>query len=255
MCRISGTFFFINTYCSILFLTTITVNRYWAVTCPLDAASSNSWRRGVLVSALIWIVILSSSVFYLLKPGTNEDKNNNKTRCFEGYQNKEESDKRTVAITHTIIVAGFFLVFFIVLVCNLLIAHTLLAQSPSQARCSSSRKPRGVKTQALQMLCAVVGVFVVCFLPHHMAQLPWTLAVLQIKEGWGSTNWSEGTRQLLNDIHQVTMALMGLNCLMDPVVYCFATRRFRLYIQENLKRDVRIASQSSCFDGICLSPS
>lgn len=86
------------------------------------------------------------------------------------------------------------------------------------------------------MLCAVVGVFVVCFLPHHVVQGPWTLAVLEIKEGWGRMDWGQRTRQRLNDTHQVTLMLMGLNCLLDPVVYCFATRKFRLYIKDHLKQ-------------------
>ncbi|KAJ7989227.1 hypothetical protein DPEC_G00317310 [Dallia pectoralis] len=234
LCRVTGTFFFINTYCSILFLTAISVNRYWAVTRPLDAALSNSWRRGAVISAVIWALTLAMSVPYMVKPGVNEDKN--KFRCFEGYQRNTDGEKRTVAATHLVIVGCFILVFFIVVVCNLLIARVLLYQSPRQTHGSSFRKPRGVKTQALQMLCAVVGVFVICFLPHHLVQYPWSLAVLQIQEGWGSHGWSGATRQWLNDAHQVTLMLMGLNCLLDPVVYCFATRRFRLYVKGHLKR-------------------
>lgn len=141
-----------------------------------------------------------------------------------------------MATTHLIVVGCFVLVFFLVVVCNLLIAHALLAQSPTQTRGSSSSQLRGVKGQALQMLCAVVGVFVVCFLPHHVVQGPWTLAVLEIKEGWGRMDWGQRTRQRLNDAHQVTLMLMGLNCLLDPVVYCFATRKFRLYIKDHLKK-------------------
>uniref|UniRef100_A0A4W5R5M6 Platelet-activating factor receptor n=1 Tax=Hucho hucho TaxID=62062 RepID=A0A4W5R5M6_9TELE len=235
LCRVTGAFFFINIYCSILFLAAISVNRYWAVTRPLDAASSEHWCRGVAVTMVIWVLTLSMSVKYLLKTAIQVDMNNG-SRCFEGYHHKTDDEKRRVATTHLIIVGCFALVFFLVVVCNLLIARTLLAQSPTQTRGSSSYMPRGVKGQALQMLCAVVGVFVVCFLPHHVVQGPWTLAVLEIKEGWGSMDWGERTKQWLNDAHQVTLMLMGLNCLLDPVVYCFATRKFRLYIKDHLKK-------------------
>ncbi|XP_038864792.1 platelet-activating factor receptor-like [Salvelinus namaycush] len=235
LCRVTGAFFFINTYCSILFLAAISVNRYWAITRPLDAASSDHWRRGVAVTMVIWALTLSMSVPYLLETGIQVD-DGNVSRCFEGYHNKTDDEKRTVATTHLIIVGCFVLVFFLVVVCNLLIARALLAQSPTQTRGSSSSQLRGVKGQALQMLCAVVGVFVVCFLPHHMVQGPWTLAVLEIKEGWGRMDWGQRTRQWLNDAHQVTLMLMGLNCLLDPVVYCFATRKFRLYIKDHLKK-------------------
>lgn len=227
MCRLTGSLFFINTYCSILFLGAISVNRYWAVTRPLDAASSDHRRRGIIVCVVIWVLTLSMAIPYLASPGTNTDENK-VTRCFEGYQNQTDSQKKTVAATHFAIIGLFFVVFFLVVVCNSLIARALLSQSPPQAdfrsgtiskkskMASSSKKPRGVKRAALQMLLAVVGVFVLCFLPHHVIQGAWTLAVLQIEQGWGRIEWSQKTRQALNDAHQITLLLMGLNCILDP---------------------------------------
>lgn len=86
------------------------------------------------------------------------------------------------------------------------------------------------------MLLAVVGVFVVCFLPHHIVQGPWALAVLQIEEGWGNTTWGQDTRQALNDAHQITLLFMGFNCILDPIVYCFATRKFRRFVIAHLNK-------------------
>ncbi|XP_073339273.1 platelet-activating factor receptor [Pagrus major] len=244
ICRLSGSLFFINTYCSVLFLGAISVNRYWAVTRPLDAASSDHRRRGIIVCVIIWLLSVSMAVPYLTSKQTNKDKNF--IRCFEGYQNETESAKVGMAVTHFAIIGSFFVVFFLVVVCNFLIARKLLSQGPTQStnisrECtktmsSTSRRPRGVKRRALQMLIAVVGVFVLCFLPHHVIQGPWTLAVLQIKEGWGHVKWSDDARQVLNNAHQITLLLMGLNCILDPVVYCFATRKFRRFIMAHIKK-------------------
>lgn len=247
MCRLTGSFFFINTYCSILFLGAISVNRYWAVSRPLDAASSDHRCRGIIVCVVIWISTVSMALPYLAFPGTNTDEND-VTHCFEGYHNETDSQKKTVAATHFAIIGLFFVVFFLVVVCNLLIARALLAQSPQEDLRSvtmvsrksnmsaSSKKPQGVKRRALQMLLAVVGVFVLCFLPHHIIQGPWALAVLQIEEGWGHIEWGQKTRQALNDAHQITLLLMGLNCILDPVVYCFATRKFRRFIMAHIQK-------------------
>uniref|UniRef100_A0A8C4EHW7 Platelet-activating factor receptor n=1 Tax=Dicentrarchus labrax TaxID=13489 RepID=A0A8C4EHW7_DICLA len=250
MCRLTGTLFFINTYCSILFLGAISVNRYWAVTRPLDAASSDHRRRGIIVCVVIWVLTMSMAIPYLISPGTKTDEND-VIRCFEGYQNETDSQKKTVAATHFAIIGMFFVVFFLVVVCNFLIARALLLQNPPQSEfrsttimsrksnntmSSSFRRPRGVKRRALQMLWAVVGVFVLCFLPHHVIQGPWTLAVLQISQGWGHVEWDQKTLQLLNDAHQITLCLMGLNCILDPVVYCFATRKFRRFIMAHIKK-------------------
>ncbi|CAK6971497.1 platelet-activating factor receptor [Scomber scombrus] len=245
MCRLTGSFFFINTYCSILFLTAISVNRYWAVTKPLDVASSDHRRRGIIVSAVIWVVIVAMAVPFLVSKGINEDKK--VTRCFEGYHNQTDAEKKMVAVTHFAIIGLFSVVFVLVVVCNLLIALSLLSQTPpvsgtttsrksNRTQSSSSKKPVGVKRRALQLLIAVVGVFVLCFLPHHVVQGFWTLAVLQIREGWGHVDWDQKTLQALNDAHQITLLLMGLNCILDPVVYYFSTKRFRRFIMAHFKK-------------------
>ncbi|XP_062379703.1 platelet-activating factor receptor [Sardina pilchardus] len=242
MCRITGSLFFINTYCSILFLTVISINRYWAVTRPLEAAKSDHWRRGVCVSVGIWACTLSATIPYLVTPGTQVD--GDVSRCLEGYQNETHDKRINVAITHFVIIALFFVVFLLVVVCNVLIAKALLTQPLIKERSvvqstsgggSSRTQPGGTKRRAVRMLCAVVTVFAVCFLPHHVVQGPWTLVVLQLDDGW-----SQSTRQRLNDAHQVTYMLMGLNCLLDPVVYCFATRKFRQYIMSHFGRFSRV---------------
>ncbi|XP_027015945.1 platelet-activating factor receptor [Tachysurus fulvidraco] len=228
LCRISGSLFFINTYCSILFLTVISVNRYWAVTRPLVAASSDCWKRGTIISVIVWVITLMMAAKQLAEPGIQVDVHTGVQRCFEGYHNNEDS-KVPVVIIHFVIIGLFFAVFLLVVMCNVRIACTLLAQPVSQPRPSTGRRPHGTKRRALRMLCAVVGVFVVCFVPHHIVQGPWTLAVLRMHD------WSEETRQYLNDAHQITLLLMGLNCILDPIVYCFSTRKFRMYIQNHVK--------------------
>ncbi|XP_059377039.1 platelet-activating factor receptor-like isoform X1 [Carassius carassius] len=231
LCSITGSLFFINTYCSILFLAVISINRYWAVTRPLVAASSDSWKRGAIISALIWVITLVASIIYLTNPGIQKDKNKNIFRCFEGYQNEEDSEIKRVAFTHFIIIAVFFLVFLMVIVCNILIARALLKQPISQPRASTGKRPGGTKRRALRMLCTVTGVFVICFLPHHVVQGPWVLSVLHLRK-----DWEDKTHQRLNDAHQITLMLMGLNCLLDPLVYCFATTMFRKYIQNHFTK-------------------
>ncbi|KAJ8333156.1 hypothetical protein SKAU_G00420520 [Synaphobranchus kaupii] len=204
-------------------------NRYWAVTRPLSAASSDHRRRGIIVSLVVWAVTLSITVPQLVSPGVNRDEHNNVTRCFEHYHQSEEETKLSVLVIHFVIVGAFFLVFLLVVVCNVLIGRSLLAQRRTQA----GRKRWGLKKQALLMVCVVVLVFVVCFVPHHLVQGPWSMATLEYGD------LADGARQRLNDAHQITTVLMGLNCILDPVVYCFSTRRFRRYI----------ASQLRCFGG------
>uniref|UniRef100_A0A8C7YI07 Platelet-activating factor receptor n=1 Tax=Oryzias sinensis TaxID=183150 RepID=A0A8C7YI07_9TELE len=238
LCRLTGSFFFINTYGSIVFLGAISLNRYWAVTQPLNKDAWNNRWRGIIVCVLIWLCLVSSAIPYLPSEGTHTDKDN-LARCFEGYHNEMDTVKRKVAVTHFLMIGLFFVVFSLVLVCSLLSARDLLSQKPPQTEIQGN-KQRGVNEQrALKMLLAVVVVFVLCFLPHHVVQAPWVLAVLKIKEGWGHVDWDQNTLQTLNDAHQITLVLMGLNCILNPVVYYFASRKFRKVIMAHLKKLVK----------------
>ncbi|XP_024662097.2 platelet-activating factor receptor-like [Maylandia zebra] len=254
MCRVTGTFFFINTYGTILFLSAISINRCWTVTRPLDAASSDSRLRGIIVCFFNWVFVLAMSVPVLVGEGINVHQKNengpkNFTRCFEGYQNRINEKKQILAVTHFLIIGLFFVVFSLIVICNILIARILIYKNSPQSKIQSSetaskmpnvmstfKQLTGVKRRALQMLLAVVGVFVLCFLPHHIVQGPWALAVLEIEDGFGHVKYSETTRQLLNDAHQITLVLMGLNCILDPVVYYFATGKFRGFIKAHIKK-------------------
>nr|XP_023688754.1 platelet-activating factor receptor isoform X2 [Paramormyrops kingsleyae]XP_023688755.1 platelet-activating factor receptor isoform X2 [Paramormyrops kingsleyae]XP_023688756.1 platelet-activating factor receptor isoform X2 [Paramormyrops kingsleyae]XP_023688757.1 platelet-activating factor receptor isoform X2 [Paramormyrops kingsleyae]XP_023688758.1 platelet-activating factor receptor isoform X2 [Paramormyrops kingsleyae] len=234
MCRVSGAMFYINTYCSILFLAVISFNRYWVVTRPLSAATSDHWHRGVLVSLVIWLFSVSASIPYLFQKAINDDKVSGKSRCFEGYHNMDDRTKHSLVLTHFLIIAFFFVVFLLVVICNLLIVRALLVPPVSPHGTRVSVRSLGLKCRALGMVMVVLVVFVVCFVPYHLVQGPWTLAVLQL-----AMVGDRDSRQLLNDAHQVTLMLMGLNCLLDPVIYCLATKMFRSYISMHFKKVMR----------------
>ncbi|XP_053563092.1 platelet-activating factor receptor isoform X2 [Bombina bombina] len=223
LCNVAGCFFFLNTYCSVLFLGVITYNRYQAVTHPVETAQSTARMRGICVSASVWIIVVACSLYYLFIPGTNQVTidGQNVTRCFEGY---DITNRDPVAITHFVLIAAFFLIFLIILVCNLVIIRTLLTQ-PVQAKKSSEMKQR-----ALWMVGTVLLVFVICFVPHHLIDGPWTLTVLRM--------WHENDcqfRKTLNDAHQITLCLMSTNCMLDPIIYCFLTKKFRKHLSERIK--------------------
>ncbi|XP_049734407.1 platelet-activating factor receptor [Elephas maximus indicus] len=220
LCNLAGCLFFINTYCSVAFLGVITYNRFQAVTRPIKTAQATTRKRGITLSLVIWVTIVAAASYFLFMDSTNtvSDKTglSNITRCFEHY----EKGSVPVLSIHIFIVCSFFLVFFIILVCNLVIIRTLLTQ-PVQVQHNAE-----VKRRALWMVCTVLAVFIICFVPHHMVQLPWTLAELQFQ--------NNTSHQAINDAHQVTLCLLSTNCVLDPVIYCFLTKKFRKHLTEKL---------------------
>ncbi|XP_043938965.1 platelet-activating factor receptor [Protopterus annectens] len=225
LCNIAGCLFFINNYGSIAFLAVISFNRYLAVTRPVETAQSTARKRGIGISVAIWIVLVACASPFLFLEGLNKtsrnDSNNmiNVTRCFEDYEKNTP-----VLIIHFILIGFFFIIFCVVIFCNLLIIKTLISQ-PVQPRHNGR-----MKQKALWMVCAVLVVFVICFVPHHLVHGPWTLTVLKM--------WREKDcdfRQALHDAHQVTLCLMGMNCVLDPIIYCFLTKNFRKHVVERIK--------------------
>ncbi|XP_039710796.1 platelet-activating factor receptor isoform X1 [Pteropus medius] len=218
LCNLAGCFFFINTYCSVAFLAVITYNRFQAVTRPIKTAQATTRKRGISLSLVIWVAIVAAASYFFVLDSTNVEPNKtgsgNITRCFEHY----EKGSMPVLIIHIFLVSGFFLVFLIILFCNLIIIRTLLMQ-PTQLQHNAE-----VKRRALWMVCTVLAVFIICFVPHHIVQLPWTLAEL----GFQDSNF----HQAINDAHQVTLCLLSTNCVLDPIIYCFLTKKFRKHLTE-----------------------
>ncbi|XP_063810645.1 platelet-activating factor receptor isoform X2 [Pseudophryne corroboree] len=237
LCNIAGCFFFINTYCSVAFLGVISYNRYQAVTRPVETAQSTARVRGMCISICVWILIIASSLYFLVVPGTNQVQSNdghNYTHCFEGYS---IDNRDPVAIIHFILIAAFFLVFLIIVICNLVIFKTLITQTVA------AKQSAEMKQRALYMVGAVLGVFVICFVPHHIVHGPWTLTVLRL---WHENNC--GFRQSLNDAHQITLCLMSTNCMLDPIIYCFLTKKFRKHLSERIQTMRRSRDQLPAMD-------
>ncbi|KAM9686221.1 platelet-activating factor receptor isoform 1-T1 [Trichechus inunguis] len=218
LCNLAGCLFFINTYCSVAFLGVITYNRFQAVTRPIKTAQATTRKRGIILSLIIWVTILAAASYYLTMDSTNtvSNKTGNFTRCFEHYEERSVP----VLIIHIFIVCSFFLVFLIILFCNLVIIRTLLIQAEQVQRNAE------VKHRALWMVCTVLAVFIICFVPHHVVQLPWTLAELRFQ--------NNSSHQAINDAHQITLCLLSTNCVLDPIIYCFLTKKFRKHITEKL---------------------
>lgn len=217
LCNLAGCFFFINTYCSVAFLGVITYNRFQAVTQPIKTAQATTRKRGIYLSLVIWIAIVSAASYFFFLDSTNvvpqKGGSGNITRCFEKY----EEGSVPVLIVHIFLVFSFFLVFLLIFFCNMVIIQKLLTQ-PAELQGSTE-----VKRRALWMVCTVLAVFIICFVPHHLVQLPWTLAELGFQKNF---------HQAINDAHQITLCLMSTNCVLDPVIYCFLTKKFRKHLTE-----------------------
>ncbi|XP_078412868.1 platelet-activating factor receptor-like [Cetorhinus maximus] len=219
-CSLWGSLFYINTYTTIFFLAVISFTRYLAVSKPVKVAQSRQNARGFALTALIWTTTICFSLPTLINHEDHINETNEKhLKCFEYYRKKDIKTK--LLSIHVLMFLGFIVGFGVVITNSVLILRRL---SNDRRTFRSSQK---LKVRAFRMVLAVLVIYIVCFLPYHMIHLPWTLLVLNFWESGDCT-----FRKSVNDVHQVFLCLMCINCILDPILYCFLTTGFRQYLEE-----------------------
>lgn len=191
--------YFVNMYCSILFLTSICVDRYVAVVRPAGAAGR--WRSPVVakgVSACVWLFAVV--VTYSLQTSALEFGG---TSCYR------------LAVLFALTLLEFALPLLVIVTFTVRAACAL-------ADAGLMRQSWGRRARAVRLLVAVLLVFTVCFTPYHIRE-----AVVYFQLG--------GSRELHVVAYHVTITLSSLNSCLDPVVYCLVPDSFR----STLRRDRR----------------
>ncbi|XP_033950042.1 G-protein coupled receptor 20 [Pseudochaenichthys georgianus] len=190
--------YFVNMYCSILFLTSICVDRYLAVV----HASSTLHRcrtpgTARCVSATVWFTAVV--VTYSFQTTALEFGSSCVLLPALFYLTILEF------LLPLLAVAGFTLR----VACFLSCSHGLV---PQQSRARRAR--------AVRLLATVLVVFTICFTPFHVRQV---LVYFRVKVG--GEGLDQGPGHVL--AYHITVTLSSLNSCLDPVVYCFVTDSFK----------------------------
>ncbi|KAL2080255.1 hypothetical protein ACEWY4_024048 [Coilia grayii] len=189
--------YFVNMYCSILFLTSICVDRYLAVVWA-GGASGLRWRspgvaRGVSASVWLFAVIITYSL--------------QTTAAMElGGSSSSSSSSSSSCCRLPLLFALTVLEFVLPLVAIVgFTARVACALADPRLMPQS----RGRRLRAVRLLVAVLLVFALCFTPFHVRQ-----AVVY----FGVGSWGRAQHVVA---YHATVTLSSLNSCLDPVVYCF----------------------------------
>ncbi|CAG5885502.1 unnamed protein product [Menidia menidia] len=191
--------YFVNMYCSILFLTSICVDRYLAV---VQATSTvHRWRtKGAArcVSAIVWFTAVVVTYSF-------------------------QTTALNFSSSCVLLPAHFYLtVLEFLLPLLTVVGFTLrLTCFLSSGQGLMPQQSRARRARAVRLLTTVLVVFTVCFTPFHLRQL---LVYFQVRAAGG-----EGPGRRAGHVlaYHVTVSLSSLNSCLDPVVYCFVTDSFK----------------------------
>ncbi|KAK3518722.1 hypothetical protein QTP70_008911 [Hemibagrus guttatus] len=228
VCRLTGTLFFSNVYISIAFMSCICVDRYLATAHPHTYLRLRNTRCAVIVSACMWMfggtVILTFMFTFPDMHNTEE-----KTSCFENFS-EDEWKTNLAPYSAFSLVFGALLPSIIILV-----LYPVVARRIAQIK---TRTARG----AQRIIYTILAITLLCFLPYHLVyflHLLWRTQVIH------NCLLADG----IYKARRITIALVSMNSMFDPVLYYFATSHCKMNCKWKLlkpkkKRGVYVISES-----------
>ncbi|NXV71507.1 LPAR6 protein, partial [Atlantisia rogersi] len=208
-CRLTGSLYYINIYLSIAFFTCICVDRYIAVLHPFTYIQIKVTHY-VIVVTVLWVVALSVMVPLILGGPLHNRGVRNTTACFENFDRSSWAS-RMAPYNILALVFGFVIPFSIIL-----ISYPLIAKRISQIKRSVRKR------KALSTIYIILLICTLCFLPYHLTHFLHFLMRIRVIQNRSLTSF-------IYKMRRVTLALVSLNCCLNPFLYYFTSSNKQWY--------------------------
>ncbi|CAL9707767.1 unnamed protein product [Knipowitschia caucasica] len=210
LCQVKIALMSSHFYGSTTFLTLISVHRYKAVVRFNQSSrmKNKSFIKKICVG--VWLLLLAQSLVYsFVVPPT---KVNNRVQCLS-FSQRTLSNSMFV-INFVLFLFGFLLPLGISSVCYSRVTTTLFRLNTSTAKGLKVK----LKSQSMIRMCIVI--FCMCYLPMNVSR---TAAAVLTKY---FPHVCVAVRRV-QTAYYASWILAGLNCCMDPLLYCFGSQKFR----------------------------
>ncbi|XP_078264854.1 cysteinyl leukotriene receptor 1-like [Rhinoraja longicauda] len=222
LCTFMSYAMYLNMYCSIYFLTLMSILRYFAVVHPLNCLKYRTTKNVLIVCIFIW-VFLGIVASPLLKDDSNTEENN-KT-CFdpEVKFNIKIYNMNLISLT-----MGCIIPFFIITICYIFVVKTLLTSKAEHKKQKSSRR------KAIVMIIIVMVIFLANFIPYHILRT----VHLDIKSPHNENTTHDHC--IIQKTVVVALCGVAINTCLDPLLYYFGAESFRDKLRNRitLKRQI-----------------
>ncbi|XP_034851528.1 P2Y purinoceptor 2 [Mirounga angustirostris] len=208
LCKLVRFLFYTNLYCSILFLTCISVHRCLGVLRPLRSLRWGRAHYARRVAAAVWVLVLAcqSPVLYFVTTSVR----GGRITCHD--TSAPELFGQFVAYSSVMLGLLFAVPFAVILVCYVLMARRLLRPA-----CGTSGGLPRAKRKSVRTIAVVLAVFALCFLPFHVTRT--------LYYSFRSLDLSCHTLNAVNVAYKITRPLASANSCLDPVLYFLAGQR------------------------------
>lgn len=210
LCKVLVGFFYGNMYCSILFMTCLSVQRYWVIVNPILHSRKKS-DIAVGISVAIWILIFLGTIPLYLIDQTVYLSDLRITTCHDVLPFPTlAGDMYNYFLSLAI---GVFLFPAILTSAAYILMIKTLNASITDVNIGKKRK------RAIKLIITVLCMYLICFLPSNILLV---VHYAQIKNHGAGNAYAS---------YITALCLASLNSCIDPFVYYFVSKDFR----ENLK--------------------
>uniref|UniRef100_A0A4W3J713 G-protein coupled receptor 4-like n=1 Tax=Callorhinchus milii TaxID=7868 RepID=A0A4W3J713_CALMI len=203
LCKICSFLTYTNLYASAGFLCCISFVRFLGVVYPLRFLQIRTVRAAVVISLVVWVFQSATHVLLLIKDETYIDDNMH-VLCYDIYP----LERWKAHLNYVHVAFGF--VFPLVL---LLAFHRGICNAIRGNRATRAHEKRRAK----KLMLSITLSFVLCFAPYHAV-----LLVRSVREPDDCC-----FARSIFKAYKLSVALTTLNCLSDPVLYCFVSESVR----------------------------
>ncbi|NXG70464.1 ACKR2 protein, partial [Baryphthengus martii] len=208
LCPVLNAMYTVNFYSGIFLVSCMSLDMYLQIVHACSPSSSMTCSKSILVLLLVWFFSILLSIPDGLFTSTRQI-HDKAIMCIHDYGQKHLFWKVVFRVIQNIL--GFFLPFFCMVFCYSHIACVLTA-----SRMPGSRR-------ALCLVLALVCVFFVLWSPYNI------VLILHSLQDVGVIRSCESSRRL-DYAMQITESLSFLHCCLNPLLYAFIKKRFRLYL-------------------------
>ncbi|XP_037698459.1 P2Y purinoceptor 14 isoform X2 [Choloepus didactylus] len=211
VCRVSAVLFYVNMYVSIVFFGLISFDRYYKIVRSLWTSFIHSVNYSKVLSVTVWLLMLLLAIPNMIL--TNQSiKEVTRIKCMEL---KNELGLKWHKVSNYIFVGMFWMVFFL-----LIIFYTAITKKIFKSHLKSRRNSISVKKKSSRNIFSIMFVFIVCFVPYHIARIPYTKSQTE-------AHYTCQSKEILHYVKEFTLLLSAANVCLDPIIYFFLCQPFR----------------------------
>ncbi|XP_029963135.1 P2Y purinoceptor 4 [Salarias fasciatus] len=212
-CKIVRFLFYANLYCSILFLTCISVHRYFGICHPIKALTLLKPRHAHLACGMVWGVVTVCLVPNLVFVTTSS--RDNDTLCHD--TTRQGAFGQYVTYSSVVMVLLFGVPFTVIVACYCLMARALCR--PRQGLSGSRQAAAASRKKSIKLIIVVLVVFAVSFVPFHVTRtLYYASRLLELDCEF---------LNIVNFTYKITRPLASVNSCIDPILYFLAGDHYR----------------------------